>query len=137
MAIKFVRDYYEILGVAKNATAEEIRKAFRKLAFKYHPDRNHEPGAEQNFKKINEAYEVLSNPQKREAYDARQARYTQPRFMPKPYRPTRSTSEELLRVIMQKGTPGWAKVLAGAGFVLDIYLKAKERELKRGSASLT
>ncbi len=120
------RDYYEVLGIARNATDKEIKRAYRQLAFKHHPDRNHELGAEQNFKKINEAHEVLSNPQKREAYDARQARYTQPRFTPKPYRPARSTSEELLRVLMQKGTPGWAKVLAGASLVLFIYLKTKE-----------
>ncbi len=63
------RDYYEILGVPRNATDEEIKKAFRRLAFQYHPDRNKEPGAEEKFKEINEAYEVLSNPEKRANYD--------------------------------------------------------------------
>ncbi len=65
------KDYYRILGVSRNATQEEIKSAFRKLALKYHPDRN--PGdkeAELKFKEINEAYEVLSNPQKRSMYDA-------------------------------------------------------------------
>jgi len=63
------RDYYEVLGVARNATDEEIKKAFRKLAFKYHPDQSREDGAEERFKEINEAYEVLSNSDKHAAYD--------------------------------------------------------------------
>lgn len=67
MAIK--RDYYEILGVSRKATDEEIKKAFRRLAFQYHPDHNKQPGAEEKFKEINEAYEVLSDPEKRANYD--------------------------------------------------------------------
>ncbi len=63
------RDYYEALGINRNATEEKIKGAFRKLAFKYHPDHNHEDGAEEKFKEINEAYEVLSDPDKRAAYD--------------------------------------------------------------------
>ncbi len=63
------RDYYEVLGIAKNATDEEIKRAFRKLAFKYHPDHNRGDGAEEKFKQVNEAYEVLSDLDKRTAYD--------------------------------------------------------------------
>ena len=63
------RDYYEVLGVGKDATEEDIKKAFRKLAFEHHPDRNNHDGAEDKFKEINEAYQVLSDPNKRSAYD--------------------------------------------------------------------
>jgi molecular chaperone DnaJ len=63
------RDYYEVLGVSRNATPEEIKRAFRTLARRYHPDVNKESDAEARFKEINEAYEVLSDEQKREAYD--------------------------------------------------------------------
>ncbi|RLB76372.1 MAG: J domain-containing protein [Deltaproteobacteria bacterium] len=65
------KDYYKILGVSKNASAEEIKKAYRKLALKYHPDRNKgNKEAEAKFKEINEAYAVLSDPEKRKQYDA-------------------------------------------------------------------
>ncbi|GAA5344535.1 molecular chaperone DnaJ [Planifilum fimeticola] len=63
------RDYYEVLGVSQTASAEEIRKAYRRLARKYHPDVNKEPDAEEKFKEVKEAYEVLSDPQKRSNYD--------------------------------------------------------------------
>jgi len=64
------RDFYDILGVAKNASAEEIKKAYRKLAIKYHPDKNpDDKAAEDKFKEAAEAYEVLSNPEKKQRYD--------------------------------------------------------------------
>ena len=64
------RDYYEVLGVAKDATADQIKSAYRKLAMKYHPDRNPDnPQAKEKFTEVSEAYEVLSNPEKRQRYD--------------------------------------------------------------------
>lgn len=67
MAVK--RDYYDILGVSRSATPEEVKKAFRRLARQYHPDVNKEADAETKFKEINEAYDVLSNQEKRAMYD--------------------------------------------------------------------
>ncbi len=63
------RDYYDVLGVVRGANPEEIKRAFRKLAMQYHPDRNQEVGAEERFKEISEAYEILSDPERRNAYD--------------------------------------------------------------------
>ena len=64
------RDYYEVLGVSKGATAAEIKKAYRKMAVKYHPDKNpDDASAEAKFKEAAEAYEVLSNPDKKARYD--------------------------------------------------------------------
>jgi DnaJ-class molecular chaperone len=63
------RDYYEVLGIAKTATAAEIKSAYRKLALKFHPDKNKAKDAEEKFKEINEAYQVLSDEKKRQTYD--------------------------------------------------------------------
>ena len=66
------RDYYEVLGVAKSASDDDIKKAYRKLAMKFHPDRNQgekAKEAEETFKEVKEAYEMLSDSQKRAAYD--------------------------------------------------------------------
>jgi len=102
--VKSGRDYYKVLGIDRNATESQIKAAFRKLAFKYHPDRNHEPRAEENFKKINEAHETLSNPEKRDTYDASlRVVYGKPITIYK----TRTARSE------QKGIPWWAKVAVG------------------------
>lgn len=63
------KDYYQILGVSKSASSDEIKRAYRKLALEYHPDRNKSKDAEIKFKEVNKAYEVLSDPQKKQTYD--------------------------------------------------------------------
>ena len=72
------KDYYQVLGIAKNASEKEIKQAFRKLARKHHPDVNPgDRGAESKFKEINEAHEVLSDPEKRRKYDQLGANWKQ------------------------------------------------------------
>jgi DnaJ-class molecular chaperone len=70
IAHKMGKDYYKILQLSKNATDDDIKKAYRKLALKYHPDKNKSPDAENKFKEIAEAYDVLSDPKKKQIFDA-------------------------------------------------------------------
>src|SRR5205809_7098920 len=78
MAVQF-RDYYETLGVSKTASEDEMKSAFRKLARKYHPDvAKDKKEAEEKFKQLNEAYEVLSDPEKRRKYDQLRENWNQP-----------------------------------------------------------
>ncbi|MCD6339041.1 MAG: J domain-containing protein [Verrucomicrobia bacterium] len=84
MAVEF-KDYYQVLGVSRDASQEEIKKAFRKLARRYHPDvAKRDPQAEEKFKEINEAYEVLSDPEKRRKYDRLGAAWKEGGFQPPP-----------------------------------------------------
>merc|ERR1711963_407706 len=69
LKLKMGKDYYTILGVSRAASDDEIKKAYRKLALKYHPDKNQSPGAEERFKEIGEAYDVLSDSRKKQIYD--------------------------------------------------------------------
>ncbi len=79
------KDYYKILGVPRTASADDIKRAYRKLARQYHPDKNKAKGSEEKFKEANEANEVLSDPEKRKAYDALGANWKQgSRFTPPP-----------------------------------------------------
>ena len=81
----FSKDYYKVLGVKKGAKTEEIKKAFRKLALQYHPDKNKEEGAEEKFMKLSEAYNILSDPKKRKDYDMHGAGHGQgPRVKSRP-----------------------------------------------------
>lgn len=63
------KDYYDILGIKKGASEDDIKKAYRKQALRFHPDKNKSPGAEEKFKEIAEAYDVLSDPKKKDIYD--------------------------------------------------------------------
>ncbi len=63
------KDYYKILGLSRSATDDDVKKAYRKMALRFHPDKNKSAGAEEKFKEIAEAYEVLSDKKKREIYD--------------------------------------------------------------------
>ena len=67
--MKMGKDYYKILGIAKGASEDDVRKSYRKMALKFHPDKNKSAGAEEKFKEIAEAYEVLSDKRKRDVYD--------------------------------------------------------------------
>jgi len=71
LIMRMGKDYYKILGLVRGATSDDddIKKAYRKMALKYHPDKNKSPGAEERFKEVAEAYEVLSDKRKREIYD--------------------------------------------------------------------
>ena len=77
-------DYYKTLGVARDASADDIKKAYRRLARDYHPDRNKAADAERRFKEINEANEVLSDPEKRRRYDTLGAHWKGGGFSPPP-----------------------------------------------------
>ena len=102
MAVEF-RDYYEMLGVPRTASDEEIKRAFRKLARKYHPDvATDKKAAEEKFKQINEAYEVLGNPENRRRYDELGAQWRQTGgFQP----PPGGRARTFIRV-PGKGAPG-------------------------------
>ena len=78
------KDYYEVMGVARDASADEIKRAYRRLARKYHPDVSKEKDAEARFKEVGEAYEVLRDPEKRAAYDQLGRRPAGEEFRPPP-----------------------------------------------------
>ncbi|MBN4089517.1 molecular chaperone DnaJ [Mycoplasma enhydrae] len=105
------KDYYEILGVSKNATEKEIKSAYRKLAMQYHPDRNSAPNAEEKFKEVSEAYEILSDNDKRAKYD----RFGHNAFDPNSY--SFGDSEDIFKSFFESFSTGF-----GSGDVFgDIF----------------
>lgn len=112
-------DYYQVLGVKYSASYDEIKRAYRRLAVLYHPDKNRDPSAENIFKNINEAYDVLSDPAKKHLYDLRMhapfadvAENTPPRHRDPAYRPAQSrgrrkSDRERMRDLMREYMP-WA-----------------------------
>ncbi len=117
------KDYYKILGVDKNATAEEIKKAYRRLAMKYHPDKNpNNKSAEEKFKEITEANEVLSDPEKRKKYDTLGANWKQYQHA------GRGSAEEFFRNFTGRGSGGsyhftgdFSDIFGNAGGFSDFF----------------
>ncbi len=126
------RDYYEILGVDKKASIDDIKSAYRKLAMQYHPDRNKSPDAEEKFKEISEAYAVLSDQNKRQQYDqfghaGIDMRYTQEDI----FRGAAPDIEDILREFGMGGFGGFGR---GGGSIFDIFFGGGGREgPRRGS----
>lgn len=118
------RDYYEILGIDKSASEKEIKSAYRKLAMQYHPDKNSSPDAEEKFKEISEAYEILSDQNKRSKYD----KFGHSAFDPNSY--SFGNSEDIFSSFFESFGSGFS----GADFFGDIFgsFNNYEAENKRG-----
>lgn len=141
-----MKDYYSILGLSSTASAAEIKRAYRRLAVMYHPDKNPSPEAESLFKEINEAYDVLGDPQKKQLHDQRWqnpfqelvqeepvVQHRDPRYRrkrPAGYRPpttSRYTTKDLMKEYLPK-VIGFSRVGALLGFLLllDFFLPVRE-----------
>lgn len=120
-----MKDYYSILGIARTASTIEIRRTYRRLAILYHPDKNPDPEAGELFKEINEAYDVLGDPEKRKLYDTRlenpfaellqqeeQPRHRDPRYRKKPGTPPQyKTNTQLRQELIQEYLPYMRRIL--------------------------
>lgn len=120
------RDYYETLGISKNANESEIKKAYRNLAKKYHPDMNpNNKEAEKKFKEINEAYDVLSDPQKRIEYDG--YGYSKPEFSD-----TRKSNDNTSSRFTTNGDINWENIFGkGFGNFVSNEKKSKPKQSER------
>jgi len=107
------RDFYEVLGVPRTAGQDEIQRAYRKLARKHHPDVSKDPGSEENFKQVSEAYDVLSDPETRKRYDA---------FGPDFRRVGEGVDPETFRRARARAGRAGAAAAAGQGFAADVDL---------------
>lgn len=150
-------DYYQVLGVSYSASEEDIKHAFRRLAIKYHPDKNPDPQAESFFKEVNEAYDVLGDPEKRRFYDLRLSSpladlvqgQTPPRHRDPAYRPTkqkvyRKSERENLRELMAEYLPVSRKVIFVCFFISFFFFidflwprKIHEEKIERTSIRRT
>jgi len=123
-------DYYRILGVSHSASEEQIKHAFRRLAIRYHPDKNPDPNAESIFKEVNAAYDVLSDPEKRRVYDLRlqnplidivqnqaEPRHRDPAYRPAKPKGYRRSERDSLRDLMAEYLPIAQKAIAGCFLV--------------------
>jgi len=137
-----MKTYYEVLGVSREASAEEIKRAFRTLAVQYHPDKNPDPHAENFFKEITEAYDILSDPSKKQRYDSRLAiafadviqyqpppsRHRDPSYgrrrpRPKPWTDSRAQMQEFISLYSKYTRMClWAGLLIAGLFFLDYIL---------------
>ena len=124
------QDFYQILGVPRNTSQDEIQRAYRKLARQYHPDVNHDPGAEDRFKDISEAYNVLSDPQTRRRYDAFGADFRQVPEDVDPDTWRRSRAGQAREPV--PGT-GWGRLVPGGPGDRRVQLR-RRRHRHRGSA---
>ncbi|HBK35111.1 MAG: Heat shock protein DnaJ domain protein [Candidatus Uhrbacteria bacterium GW2011_GWE2_40_58] len=97
---------YEVLGVSRNATPQELKQAFRALSLQYHPDRNHDPEAQMRFQEIVEAYGVLSHPVRRRVYDGKQELIRSPSDLFKRHPSAIRTSERLRETAQSSSKPG-------------------------------
>jgi hypothetical protein len=147
------RDYYQTLGVAREAPADEVKKAYRRLARKYHPDVSKEPDAEKRMKEVNEAYEVLSDPARRRAYVLLRDAYLHPHIpdppgvtvspwpmygpstppayasTPKALRPLPRWLQPLVSKLASRPLPSWLGfVMLLIGLALFFSLPAQTRE---------
>ncbi len=124
------RDYYDILGISKNASDDEIKKAYRKLAMEYHPDKN--PGdktAEENFKEASEAYEVLRDSQKRQRYDA--YGHAGVKGQPNPFEGMEFDLTDALRTFMAGGFGGFGDIFGmGGGNRREQKMRGADLQLK-------